>query len=79
VLELGSDARIQITGLRSPCVKIERYKPGLRRAVTRTSTGPAAVKRAVMAVVVASGIVSAGDVIGIVERKRGAGRKLCPV
>jgi hypothetical protein len=32
-----------------------------------------------MAVVVASGIVSAGDVIGIVEQKRGAGRKLCPV
>jgi MOSC domain-containing protein YiiM len=79
VLELGSRARIQITGLRSPCVKIERLEPGLRRAVTRTSNGPAAVKRAVMAVVVASGIVSAGDVIGIVEQKRGAGRKLCPV
>jgi len=78
VLELGSRARIQITGLRSPCVKIERLEPGLWRAVTRTH-GPAAVKRAVMAVVVASGIVSAGDVIGIVERKRGAGRKLCPV
>jgi MOSC domain-containing protein YiiM len=79
VLELGSDARIQITGLRSPCVKIERYKPGLRRAVTRTSTGPAAVKRAVMAVVVASGTVAAGDAIRIVEQMRGVRKGLCPV
>ena len=31
VLELGSRARIEITGLRSPCVKIERLQPGLRR------------------------------------------------
>jgi MOSC domain-containing protein YiiM len=79
VLEVGSRARIQITGLRSPCVKIERLEPGLRRAVTDTSNGPAAVKRAVMAVVVASGMVSAGDVIRIVERKRGERRGLCPV
>jgi len=79
VLELGFRARIQITGLRSPCVKIERLEPGLRRVVTRTSNGQWAMKRAVMAVVVASGIVSAGDVIRIVERKRGARRGLCPV
>jgi MOSC domain-containing protein YiiM len=79
VLELGSRARIQITGLRSPCVKIERLETGLRRAVTRTSTGPAAVKRAVMAVVVASGTVSAGDAIRIVEQMRGARKWLCPV
>ena len=78
MLELGSDARIQITGLRSPCVKIERYKPGLRRAVTRTSTGPVAVKRAVMAVV-ASGTVAAGDAIRIVEQMRGVRKGLCPV
>jgi MOSC domain-containing protein YiiM len=79
VLEVGSRARIQITGLRSPCVKIERLEPGLRRAVTHTSNVPAAVKRAVMAVVVASGMVSAGDVIRIVEGKRGERRGLCPV
>jgi MOSC domain-containing protein YiiM len=79
VLELGSRARIQITGLRSPCVKIERLEAGLRRAVTRTSIGPAAVKRAVLAVVIARGVVSAGDVIRIVERKRGARRGLRPV
>jgi MOSC domain-containing protein YiiM len=79
VLELGSRARLQITGLRSPCVKIERLQPNLRRAVTLTSHGLAAVKRAVMAVVVASGTVAAGDVIRIVERKRGGRRELCPV
>jgi MOSC domain-containing protein YiiM len=79
VLELGSRARIQITGLRSPCVKIERLEPGLRRAVTRTSTGPAAVKRAVMAVVVASGTVAAGDAIRFVEPMRAARKGLWPV
>ena len=78
VLELGSRARIQITGLCSPCVKIERLEPGLRRAVTRTSTGPVAVKRAVMAVV-ASGTVAAGDAIRIVEQMRGVRKGLCPV
>ena len=61
------------------CVKIECLQPDLRRAVTLTSNGPAAVKRAVMAVVVASGTVSAGDVIRIVERKRGGRRGLYPV
>ena len=79
VLEVGSRARIQITGLRSPCVKIERLEAGLRRAVTRTSTGPAAMKRAVMAVVVASGTVAAGDAIRIVEQMHGARKGLCPV
>jgi MOSC domain-containing protein YiiM len=79
VLELGSRARIQITGLRSPCVKIERLQPGLRRAVTRTSAGRAAVTRAVMAVVVASGTVAAGDAIRIVNQTRGARKVLRPV
>jgi hypothetical protein len=47
--------------------------------VTRTSAGPAAVKRAVMAVVVASGTVAAGDAIRIVEQMHGARKGLCPV
>ncbi len=79
VLQLGSNARIQITGLRSPCMKIDRAQPGLRRAVTLTSNGPAVVKCAVMAVVLASGTVAKGDVIRIVERKRGARGGLRPV
>ena len=32
-LKLGNDAVVEITGLRVPCVKIERFKKGLRRAV----------------------------------------------
>jgi putative SOS response-associated peptidase YedK len=46
---------------------------------TRADGEPMTWKRAVMAVVVASGTVSAGDVIRIVQRKRGARRWLCPV
>jgi MOSC domain-containing protein YiiM len=60
-------------------MKIERLEPGLRRAVTRTSNGPAAVKRAVMAVVITSGTVAAGDAIRIVEQMRGARDGICPV
>jgi MOSC domain-containing protein YiiM len=76
VLQLGPHARIQLTGLRSPCVKIERFRRGLRRAVTWQRNGLAAVKRAVMAVVVTSGTVSAGDVIQIIERKSAPRRAL---
>src|SRR5205823_10523527 len=40
-LKLGNDAVVEITGLRAPCVKIERFKKGLRRAVTAHRGGHA--------------------------------------
>ena len=63
----GRSACIEITGLRSPCVKIERLMRGLRRAVTLQFNGHAAVRGTVLAVVLIGGLVSAGDDIRIVR------------
>ena len=60
-LKLGDAAVVEITGLRAPCVKIEQFKKGLRRAVTAHRSGHVYMKSAVMAVVLESGTVRVGD------------------
>lgn len=61
-LLVGSAAVIQITGLRNPCPQLDRIQPGLMEAtLARDSTGRLIRKAGVMAVVLASGLVSAGD------------------
>ena len=70
IVQLGPRAVIKITGLREPCVKIDRLRQGLRRAVTARDRGFSFMKRAVMAVVVADGVVHAGDTISIIDAKR---------
>lgn len=70
-LKLGDDAVIEITGLRAPCVKIERFKKSLRRAVTDHRSDHAFMKSAVMAVVIKSGTVRVGDDIEV--KGRGSG------
>jgi MOSC domain-containing protein YiiM len=65
-LRLGATAEIEITGLRNPCVQIERFQPGLLAAVLdRTPDGRLIRKAGVMAVVLAGGEVRAGDAIGV--------------
>ena len=65
LIELGTEARIEITGLRGPCKQIEQLQPGrpeFRSAVTvRTASGSIALSSAVMAVVRNSGVVRPGD------------------
>jgi MOSC domain-containing protein YiiM len=63
-LALGDEAVVEITGLRNPCVQIERFRPGLlaRLAVQRPD-GTVARKTGVMAVVARGGVVRAGDPI----------------
>ena len=70
IARLGPSAIIKITGLREPYAKIDRLHQGLRRAVTARDRGFSFMKRAVMAVVVANGIVRAGDAIRIIDAKR---------
>jgi MOSC domain-containing protein YiiM len=79
LLHLGRNAVIKVTGLRGPCVKIERVQPGLRHAVTFKQGGCAAMKGAIMAVVIASGIVHPGDLIEIEEPDEAIRRELRPV
>jgi MOSC domain-containing protein YiiM len=66
VLQLGADARIEITGLRNPCAQINGFEPGLLKAVLGTAENGDVVRKAgVMAVVTRGGVVRPGDAIAI--------------
>jgi MOSC domain-containing protein YiiM len=61
-LLLGTSAVVRITGLRNPCVQIERFKSGLLAAVLDRGKDGAIVRKAgVMGVVVKGGIVRVED------------------
>ena len=65
-LTLGAQAEIEITGLRNPCVQLDRHKPGLMAAVLdRDQSGALIRKCGVMGIVLTSGDVQAGDVINV--------------
>jgi hypothetical protein len=65
-LRLGSDAVVEVTGLRNPCVQLDRFQNGLTAAVlARDETGNLVRKAGVMAVVIAGGIVRVADPIGV--------------
>jgi MOSC domain-containing protein YiiM len=65
-LKLGSSAIVEVTGLRNPCVQIDRFQAGLLAAVVgRDASGAVQRKSGVMSVVVASGVVRPGDEIEI--------------
>lgn len=65
ILTIGS-ARIELTGLRNPCIQLERHKAGLMEAVLeRDEKGNLIRKCGVMGVVLAGGEISAGDPIAI--------------
>ena len=64
-LGLGASAVIEITGLRNPCTQIDGIQPGLMEAVLeRRSTGLVR-KSGIMAIVITSGEVKAGDLITV--------------
>jgi hypothetical protein len=61
-LYLGESAVVEITGLRNPCVQIDRFQPGLLAAcVGRDDSGRVVRKAGVMSVVLAGGEVRPGD------------------
>jgi MOSC domain-containing protein YiiM len=65
-LRLGAAAVIEITGLRNPCVQLDRFRPGLMRAVLgRDGEGNLVRKAGVMATVLAGGDVGPGDAIAV--------------
>lgn len=65
-LALGRSALIELTGLRNPCVQMDRFQQGLMAAVLgRDAQGQLVRKAGVMAVVLAGGEVRPGDAIGI--------------
>jgi MOSC domain-containing protein YiiM len=65
-LGLGAAAVIEVTGLRNPCVQIDRFQPGLMAAVLdRDAAGQLVRKAGVMAIVVQGGEVQVGDSIEV--------------
>lgn len=66
VLQLGAQARVQLTGLRNPCVQIDRFAPGLMHAVLDHAADGSLVRKAgVMAIVLDGGAVAPGDAISV--------------
>jgi MOSC domain-containing protein YiiM len=60
-IELGPTAIVELTGLRTPCVLIDRFKAGLKKQVVSSAkTGPA-FNCGVLGAVRAGGRVVAGD------------------
>ena len=67
-LKLGEQAILEITGLRNPCVQIERFQAGLLAAVlARAADGSLRRRAGVMAIVETGGIVHPGDAIAMLS------------
>ena len=65
-LRLGNDAVVEITGLRNPCLQLDRFQSGLMQAVLdRGLKGELVRKAGVMGVVVAAGEVRRDDPIAV--------------
>jgi MOSC domain-containing protein YiiM len=65
-LRLGTDAVVEVTGLRNPCRQLDAYQQGLTAAVLdRDAVGNLIRKAGVMAVVISDGQVRTGDSIDV--------------
>ena len=66
LLQIGGTAVVEVTGLRTPCVQLDRFQRGLMAAVLgRAADGSVVRKAGVMAVVVAAGVVRPGDAVAV--------------
>jgi MOSC domain-containing protein YiiM len=65
-LRLGSDAVVEVTGLRTPCGQLNGLADGLQAAVLdRDEHGELVRKGGIMSIVVATGVVRPGDDITV--------------
>jgi hypothetical protein len=64
-LRLGALASVELTGLRTPCVLIDRFQYGLKRRLVVSGSHAPAYRAGVMGVVRSGGLVSVGDGIQI--------------
>jgi len=65
-LLIGSDALVQLTGLRNPCAQINAFEPGLLKTmVGQDDDGKVTRKAGVMGIVVRSGVARPGDKITV--------------
>ena len=79
VLRLGVEARVRVTGLRNPCLQLDRFMPGLMAAtLDRDEAGGLVRKAGIMAVVLDGGEVRPGDAIEVMMPVK-PWQKLLPV
>ena len=71
LLHLGTSAVVQVTGLREPCSQMNGLRAGLMKACVSRRDGKVVRKAGIMGVVVAGGVVRAGDGIGVEAPKDG--------
>jgi MOSC domain-containing protein YiiM len=65
-LRLGADAVVEVTGLRNPCLQLERIYSGLMSAVLDRDDQGTLIRRAgIMGVVLEGGVVYPGDLIHV--------------
>jgi len=78
-LHLGDGAVVEITGLRNPCVQIDKFKPGLMAATLDRDAGGRLIRKAgIMGIVIAGGDIRPADTIRV-ERPDPPHRPLEPV
>ena len=66
LLRIGSEAVVRVTGLRDPCVQINRFRKGLLKVASgRAENGQVVRKAGIMGVVTTGGIIRAGDRIEV--------------
>jgi hypothetical protein len=66
-LLIGSTALVEITGLRNPCRQLDRFQPGLMKAVLdRDAAGGVVRKAGVMGIVIAGGEIRPGAPITVI-------------
>jgi MOSC domain-containing protein YiiM len=66
-LHIGATAVVEVTGLRNPCVQLDKYQGGLLAAVvSKDAEGNVIRKAGIMSIVVSGGEVRAGDPIKVV-------------
>jgi MOSC domain-containing protein YiiM len=64
LLHLGDAAVVEVTGLRNPCRQLDRFQPGLMRAVLgREPDGTLILKAGIMGTVRQGGVVRPGDAV----------------
>ncbi|MFE6868172.1 MOSC domain-containing protein [Kitasatospora sp. NPDC057692] len=64
LLRIGARAVVEVTGLRNPCLQIDRFQDGLlKQVVGRDEAGNVVRKAGIMGVVRAGGVIRPGDPI----------------
>jgi MOSC domain-containing protein YiiM len=65
-LHLGTEAVVEVTGIRDPCSMIDKYRQGLKKVLKSTDASGRTVRKAgIMGIVVADGTVAPGDALRV--------------